>query len=1246
MERSAPATGRPAARTSGSPSGAAQVLRTLQPRLIDLSSRRRQSGRRCRTITWNHAHKPHETPAWRGCGGRRGVSILGATALAGAFAAVVAHSNPGHKSRPAATPAKRTVRRASIRHQPVVTQTQTEASARRRLRPRRLPRHRSRPAPRRWRPPAQRDRRAGVGLVSGARHDGAPVRRRRRGLARAHEELERELAEIDRACSRFRDDSELARLNALGGNGAVAGRPASVRSVEVALVAAESTGGLVDPTVGRTLRLAGYDRRFARSLRDGASFRARFAPRSRLARGSSSTEARDDRARARRRARPRRDREGARRRPQRRRGRCGLGHGVLVSLGGDVAVGGTAAGGGWPVRIADDHAAALDEPGPTVAIESGGLATSGTTVRRWQAGGVELHHIIDPRTGRPAATPWRTVTVAARSCVDANVASTAAIVSARRRRLARRARLPARLVRQSGEVELVGVVAGGRGVTLAAARPERLLVPDARRRASSPSCCSRRACCSASSLDSVGGPAVAALRRRRPAPERDAARARLRRRPRRDDDPRRLHADRRSATPSFRSHRATGRSGSASARSRSTCCSRSIATSLLRARIGLRTWRRPLARVRVVAGRARPRARHGQRRPRRLVRPARPRLGRDRRAGRALAVVEAREGSAAVRLAGGLAALAIPAAIAVWATRAARPAGRAAPARRPRLLAAPVSTTTSAVRAQQRRCRQRRSRRYYRDGSRPPRRPRTASSRSASTRRAAGGSKGMLHVALRGVPLENGGVQMTASSVTYGPRGAPGAYSGDIVSLAGQRLVASVQDAQGHALDLTLTLHLDSSSRHAQRVAAASHERRRRRQPHSTATGLPRLLAGPPPGPAAALARRARVHHGPLPSARGLIELVRRAACAAAAAAASRRAASWRGRRQHGAGRSSSPTARRASRSAQGQAAAAPCAAPRARRRRARGRCARRARSRSSRSNATAGEELGIVCARARRAARPGLELAASRSFRTGFVDRRGDGARQRARGRTAKPTVHPAAAVRARRPRRADTRPERRDARPHRADRALRADWFRALGTATSPARRLFTVSGAVGRPGVYEVALGTPLRALVAQAGGVAASRGAFLVGGYFGSWVEPVTAQGSRCSTSELAPRGCQRSAPARSSCCRRPPAALDRDGPRRPLPRRRERRASAARASTGSPRSPARSRRSPPVAATAVRTRCAGCEQVHGRGACRHPDGAARFVESSLEVFADEVELHLHGRCSGRRGEFLPTVGATR
>ena len=61
------------------------------------------------------------------------------------------------------------------------------------------------------------------------------------------------------------------------------------------------------------------------------------------------------------------------------------------------------------------------------------------------------------------------------------------------------------------------------------------------------------------------------------------------------------------------------------------------------------------------------------------------------------------------------------------------------------------------------------------------------------------------------VPLENGGVQMTTSSVDFGPAGSPRAYSGSIVSLAGSRLIASVQDARGDALDLTLVLRLDSA---------------------------------------------------------------------------------------------------------------------------------------------------------------------------------------------------------------------------------------------------------------------------------------------------------------------------------------------------------------------------------------------------------------------------------------------------
>jgi thiamine biosynthesis lipoprotein len=121
------------------------------------------------------------------------------------------------------------------------------------------------------------------------------------------------------------------------------------------------------------------------------------------------------------------------------------GSGVLVSLGGDVAVSGRGPEGGWPVRVTDDHAARFRAEGQTVSVVSGGLATSSTTVRRWRSGGHDLHHIFDPATGRPAGSVWRTVSVAAATCVDANTASTASIV---RGELG----LPARLVHVSGQV--------------------------------------------------------------------------------------------------------------------------------------------------------------------------------------------------------------------------------------------------------------------------------------------------------------------------------------------------------------------------------------------------------------------------------------------------------------------------------------------------------------------------------------------------------------------------------------------------------------------------------------------------------------------------------------------------------------------------------------------------------------------------------------------------------------------------
>ena len=108
-----------------------------------------------------------------------------------------------------------------------------------------------------------------------------------------------------------------------------------------------------------------------------------------------------------------------------------LGGGILVSLGGDISVAGQAPAGGWPVRVQDvtgDPGDPAPESSVVVAVSDGGLATSSTTARRWRRGGAVLHHILDPRSGLPAPPVWRTVSVAAATALDANIASTAAII--------------------------------------------------------------------------------------------------------------------------------------------------------------------------------------------------------------------------------------------------------------------------------------------------------------------------------------------------------------------------------------------------------------------------------------------------------------------------------------------------------------------------------------------------------------------------------------------------------------------------------------------------------------------------------------------------------------------------------------------------------------------------------------------------------------------------------------------------
>ena len=132
------------------------------------------------------------------------------------------------------------------------------------------------------------------------------------------------------------------------------------------------------------------------------------------------------------------------------------GGGVLVSLGGDIAVAGEAPVQGWSIQTSDDSAAPIDDTEEAITITSGGIATSSTTVRRWTRGGVVLHHIIDPATGLPAESCWRTVSVVAATCVDANIASTAAIVMSRNAiSWLESNRLPARLVDLAGNVHRV-----------------------------------------------------------------------------------------------------------------------------------------------------------------------------------------------------------------------------------------------------------------------------------------------------------------------------------------------------------------------------------------------------------------------------------------------------------------------------------------------------------------------------------------------------------------------------------------------------------------------------------------------------------------------------------------------------------------------------------------------------------------------------------------------------------------------
>jgi FAD:protein FMN transferase len=264
------------------------------------------------------------------------------------------------------------------------------------------------------------------------------------------------MAAVDRACSRFRPDSELAALEAAAGSWTPVS-PLLLELLSVALTAARATDGDVDPTIGASLTGLGYHRDIEdiasvgcvvsvaapgwRSIElDVAGGRARVAPGVRVDLGATAKAWTADAAAA---AISRR-----------------TGSGCLVSIGGDVAVAGRPPEPGWRVRV-EDVAGHPDEPpsGPAtvVLLRSGGLATSSTRARRWRRDGRWLHHLLDPRTGLPPVPAWRTVSAAAESCVAANTVTTAAIVRGGRVwPWLRSTEAPVRLVTVDGEVLTMG----------------------------------------------------------------------------------------------------------------------------------------------------------------------------------------------------------------------------------------------------------------------------------------------------------------------------------------------------------------------------------------------------------------------------------------------------------------------------------------------------------------------------------------------------------------------------------------------------------------------------------------------------------------------------------------------------------------------------------------------------------------------------------------------------------------------
>ena len=257
---------------------------------------------------------------------------------------------------------------------------------------------------------------------------------------------------FDVACNRFRDDSEVSLLNESRGATTPIGATLEM-AITAALRAAEATGDLVDPTVLPALLALGYDRDFD-ELADGASILEHVAvpamgvtaihldlvehtvtldPPCQLDLGASAKALVVDLV----------------------ANDVADSGGVVVELGGDVAVRGEGPDGPWTIGVSDRLI--LDGHEARVAFRHGGIATSSTASRTWRVGERTVNHIVDPRTGRCARGLYTTATVSASDCVLANAYATAALLwNEEASYHIAQAGWSARLVHRDGSLEFVG----------------------------------------------------------------------------------------------------------------------------------------------------------------------------------------------------------------------------------------------------------------------------------------------------------------------------------------------------------------------------------------------------------------------------------------------------------------------------------------------------------------------------------------------------------------------------------------------------------------------------------------------------------------------------------------------------------------------------------------------------------------------------------------------------------------------